>query len=149
MSTPPKTAKKAAPKKGRKPPALPNWRIKFLEELERVGIVSHAAIVAGVDRSTVERHRRADLDFDAAMLAAREIALDSIESSFMKRAIDPKDPASATLGIFILKTQRRERFGEPKHELHIHASSAPPLHPEVAERMRAAMLESPKIKESG
>lgn len=48
----------------------PDWRTKFLKELERSGLVSKATAAAGVSRTTVYNERSQNTDFKRAWKAA-------------------------------------------------------------------------------
>lgn len=63
------------------------WKPLFLAEFTKHGNVSAAAKAAGVDRTTVNRHRDHDAAFDEACLVALDEAADQVEAAIVKRAI--------------------------------------------------------------
>ena len=89
------------------------WRPRFLEALAAVPNVRVAAMAAGVDKGTVERHRAKDPAFAQQWDDALDQAVDMLEARVFQRA-----QKSDTLAIFLLKSWRRERYGEvQRHEV--------------------------------
>jgi hypothetical protein len=71
-------------------------------------IVSHAAAVAGVDRRTVDRHRKTEPEFATLCLAAEEDATEALEKEARRRALTISD----VLLIFLLKARRPAIYRE-------------------------------------
>lgn len=100
----------------------------FLDVLRTTGNVSVAARAAGVSRHTVYEHRHRDDDFRRDWDSALEEALDDLEATLLRRALEgtekPVFYAGKTcgkiksyndnLGMFFLKNRRREVFGDSK-----------------------------------
>lgn len=63
-------------------------RRAFLDALAKLGIVSAAARVAGVDRATAWRWRENDSEFAKAFDSAMQEAADAIEEEARRRAVD-------------------------------------------------------------
>lgn len=66
----------------------PKWTGPFLKALEINGVITHAAIIAHVDRSTVYDLRKADPTFAAAWNEAIETSTDTLELEAIRRARD-------------------------------------------------------------
>lgn len=64
-----------------------NWKPIFIEKLAEHGVVTKAAKLAGVGRTTVFNHRNSDAAFDAACIEAVHEAADMFEMEVIKRAI--------------------------------------------------------------
>lgn len=64
------------------------WRQGFLAQLSLNGNISVSAKKVGVSRSTVLKARQLDPEFAAAMIDAREQAIDELEDRARTRAID-------------------------------------------------------------
>jgi len=101
------------------------WREGFLAQLSLTGIVTDAANKAGVARSTVLKARADDPEFAAAMIDAREQAIDHLEREARKRAFAGYDEPvfqggelvghrqrySDDLAKFLLSVQRYREHG--------------------------------------
>ncbi len=110
----------------RKPNAPDNWPDKFLASYRKCGNITKAAKATRVDRSTVYARRESDPEFEKAMLAAQEEAVDLLEEEARRRAADGsvkpvfyqgKQVAtvreySDTLLIVLLKANRPEKYRE-------------------------------------
>ncbi|MGI8425440.1 MAG: hypothetical protein ACR2M4_02360 [Actinomycetota bacterium] len=79
-------ATKSTPKKRRK--VEPAWRKKFLEAFADLGIVSYAAIKAGVNRTTVYRARKESAAFEEKYLEAEQASLGKLEQELVRRGRD-------------------------------------------------------------
>ncbi len=104
----------------------PEKQARFLRELAKRGIVSHAARKAKISRQTVYDHRRADPEFAAAWDEAIDIAAGILEAEAHRRAVTGVlEPVfyqgakcgavrkySDTLLIFLLKAHAPERFAD-------------------------------------
>jgi len=84
------------------------WRIRFLDALRMHGIVSQAAIEAGIHRDTAYFERSKDPEFARQWAEALDRGVDALEDTAMKRAYEGSD----TLLIFLLKGRRPERYRE-------------------------------------
>lgn len=73
---------KSAPKPRR------DWRPAFIADLQSNGIVSHAAIAAGIDRQTAYNEYHRNKGFAAEWEDAIEAATDSLEKEAIRRARD-------------------------------------------------------------
>jgi hypothetical protein len=91
----------ATPKNG-------SWRPRFLEVLAGTGNVRLACHACGIDRCTAYRHREKSKQFAAGWEEAMENAIDLLEAAAWKRA----QAASDTLLIFLMKSHRRELYGD-------------------------------------
>ncbi len=100
-------------------PNAPAKKKRFLETLGDSGHVSHAAASIGVDRKTAYRWRAADKGFADAWDAALDRGLDELERIAHQRAAESSD----TLLIFLLKSKRRDRFGD-HHQIEVSGSLA-------------------------
>lgn len=99
----------------------------FLEDVRRTGNISAAARAANVPRRAVYQLRRDDDDFRQALESATEEALDDLEAELRRRAVDGVERPvfyggqqcgairnySDRLGMFLLKSRRRQVFCEP------------------------------------
>lgn len=83
-------------------------KAKALVAFRGAGMVVSACAAAGIGRQTWYDWIEADPVFAAAVVDAREDALDDLEKEAVKRAKEGSD----TLLIFLLKSQRREKFGD-------------------------------------
>lgn len=93
-------------------------KTKFLSALGKSGNVSRAAQWCGVDRRTPYRWRDADPEFAAQWDDSRESGIDDLEERALEIALTGDSPA---LTIFMLKSLRRETYGE--HQVIEHAGS--------------------------
>jgi hypothetical protein len=99
------------------PPTLEHDKARALRSYCRYGVVSRACVAASIGRTTWYRWRQEDPAFDSLARDAEEAVGDRLEAVAIKRATK-KEGASDTLLIFLLKSLRRERFGD-KHSLTI------------------------------
>ena len=65
-----------------------DWAPAFLAALREVPVITHAARLVGVERSTVMRRRHADEEFEAAVQDALEEGVDRAEREAFRRAIE-------------------------------------------------------------
>ena len=110
----------------RKPNAADDWPEKFLASYAKCGNITKAAKAARVDRKTVYNRQAADADFETAMAAAQEEAVDLLEEEARRRAAEGTlEPVfykgekvatvrkySDTLLIVLLKANRPEKYKE-------------------------------------
>lgn len=88
----------------------------MLEALRRsLGVVTRAAEVAGIDRTTHYKWMESDEDYKEAVEDMGEVALDFAESK-LHELIKDKNPASV---IFYLKTRGKKRGYIETRELHL------------------------------
>lgn len=106
------TATNATPKKAK--PKRHDWKPAFLKALAACPDVTKAASHADVDRATAYRARQSDEAFAIAWHDAINSALDDVEAALIERAKD-KDTTAA---IFLLKSHRRELYGERQEITH-------------------------------
>ncbi len=83
----------------------------FLVAFSTTGMLTRAAQIAGVDRSS-HYHWLKDPEYRKAFEYAQEIAGDNLESLAFERAQDKRDPGSTTLLIFLLKAVKPEKYRE-------------------------------------
>lgn len=114
---------KSTPKKR---PKFREWRPKFVATLAECGNITHAADMAGIDRSTAYRARERNSRFAAEWDEAMEEATDALEKEARRRAVEGvSEPIfyqgqevgtvqrySDTLLIFLLKAHRPEKYRE-------------------------------------
>jgi hypothetical protein len=78
--------------------------------------MTRAAEIAGISRGKLYQLLNDDRGFadriQRTQTQARSVAVDSIEEALYDRALDPKNPAGVTAGIFLLKGNRPEIYGE-------------------------------------
>jgi len=113
-----------------------NWKPRFLEVLASGTTVTTAAAAAGIDRSTANRARKSDQEFNAAWTEAEEAGTDILEEAAIKRAMEFSD----TLLLALLRARRPEKFMERQRLEHVRVdlSSAQ----EELENMARKMLEA-------
>jgi hypothetical protein len=88
-----------------------DWRWVFLEDLEMWGSYNHAALAAGVSYRTVLKHREKFPRFRDRCEEAIEKSTQWLEMEARRRIFQGvKDPASATLLIFMLKSLRPDVY---------------------------------------
>jgi hypothetical protein len=77
---------------------------------------TQAAEMVGQPESTLRRWMRESPEFkrrwDNALKAAKARQVDRWESAMSERALDVKNPAGVTAGIFLLKSHRRALYGD-------------------------------------
>lgn len=83
-----------------------HWRIKFLDALRLHGMVTQAAIEAGIHRNTAYFERQRDPIFAQEWADALDRGVDMLEDVAKKRAYDGSD----TLLIFLLKAHRPQKY---------------------------------------
>ncbi len=118
-------ATKATPKKGKVAAQAiaqnldTSWHPRFLHLLRHSCSVTTAAIGAGVNRTTVYRHRDALPEFAEALRDEKEAAVEILEAEAWNRARKQSD----TLMIFLLKAHKpamyRERYEVAQTNLNI------------------------------
>lgn len=64
-----------------------DWKPIFLEALGKLGVLGYAADAAGVDRSTVFRHRASDPVFSELVDEMCEAGIDKLETEAWERAM--------------------------------------------------------------
>lgn len=99
------SATRKTPKKGKTPRG---WQSRFIASFSESGNVRAACEVAGVSRATAYRHRKDVASFREAWSQAEEEAVERLEETARKRAVDGSD----TLLIFLLKAHRPEKYRE-------------------------------------
>jgi hypothetical protein len=106
--------------------AWQDWYDLYIDGLAQEGSHENAAKVSGVSVRTAQRHRKKHELFAAACNDAWEEVVDSLEASAMKRAIQgtlepimyrkervgAKRSYETSLTIFMLKQNRREKYGQ-------------------------------------
>lgn len=85
-----------------------HWRLKFLDGLRMHGVVTRAAMEAGIDRDTAYYERQRDQTFAVEWQEALDRGVDMLEDVAKQRAFAGSD----TLLIFLLKAHRPERYRE-------------------------------------
>lgn len=85
-----------------------SWHSVFLADLAKNCNVSHAARAAGVDRSTVYRHREENAEFATAWDDAAEDGIEALELALRQRGMETSDTAA----IFLLKAHRPDVYRE-------------------------------------
>ena len=93
-----------------------DWKARFLEVFASGTTVTTAAAAAGIDRSTANRARKTDRDFNAAWTDAEEAGTDILEECAIKRAMEFSD----TLLLALLRARRPEKFMERQRLEHVH-----------------------------
>ena len=90
-------------------------RSRFLEVFASGTTVTTAAAAAGIDRSTANRARKTDPDFNAAWTEAEEAGTDILEEVAIKRATEFSD----TLLLALLRARRPVKFMERQRLEHV------------------------------
>src|SRR5690349_20966768 len=85
-----------------------HWRLKFLDGLRMHGMVTQAAIEAGIHRNTAYFERQRDPEFAKEWEEALDRGVDMLEDVAKKRAFEGSD----VLLIFLLKAHRPEKYRE-------------------------------------
>lgn len=91
-----------------------DWREPFLAALRMSANVRYACLQAEVSRVIAYDRRKNDPEFAAAWQVAIDDALDMLEATAWKRAQDESD----TLLIFLLKSHRRDVYGDQHRHTH-------------------------------
>lgn len=89
-------------------PDAPKKGAKALAALAEGASLTAAAAAEGIGRQTLWDWRKADPEFDAAVLAAIDAGTDQLEDIARQRAAEQSD----TLMIFLLKGRRPEKYRE-------------------------------------
>lgn len=89
-----------------------DWRWKFLGVLAETGCVVDACLAVRKSRWTVYSHRERFPKFRAKWDEAIIVSGEVLESIARKRAINPKDPGSTTLLIFLMKGANPGKYRE-------------------------------------
>lgn len=92
----------------------PEKEAVILEALETKPSYASAARKARISRTTLNRWRREDAAFDARCQQAREAGMDAIEDNLINRGL----MGDTTAAIFMLKSWRRERYGDKQETTH-------------------------------
>ena len=90
------------------PKRSPEKDAVILQALREKPTYSSAARKARISRTTLTNWRQDDPDFAAACELAREAGMDAIEDKLVDRAMKN----DTTAAIFMLKSWRRERYGD-------------------------------------
>lgn len=107
------------------PTSLKKWRVVFLDALRMHGIVTKAAMTAGIHRDTAYFERSQDPLFAQQWQEALDRGYDMLEDVAKERAYTGSD----TLLIFLLKSYRPERFREVTRSIQVNVT------PEQLEQM--------------
>jgi hypothetical protein len=89
-----------------------DWRPVFLEAYGRLGIISGACKVAKVGRTNVYTERVRNPEFAEAWDEVEQHGIDEVELAARMNAL----AGNAPMQMFLLKTRRRELYGESGHE---------------------------------
>jgi hypothetical protein len=89
-----------------------DWRPIFLEAYGRLGIISGACKVAKVGRTNVYTERVRNPEFAAAWDEVEQHGIDEVELAARMNAL----AGNAPMQMFLLKTRRRELYGESGNE---------------------------------
>ena len=89
-----------------------DWRPVFLEAYGRLGIISGACKVAKVGRTNVYMERVRNAEFAAAWDELEQHGIDEVELAARMNAL----AGNASMQMFLLKTRRRELYGESGNE---------------------------------
>ena len=83
-----------------------HWRMKFLDGLRMHGMVTQAAMEAGIHRNTAYFERQHDPAFAQEWADALDRGVDMLEDTAKKRAYEGSD----VLLIFLLKAHRPQKY---------------------------------------
>ncbi len=92
---------------------IKHWRLKFLDALRVHGVVTKAALEAGIDRDTAYYERQRDSVFAQEWQEALDRGVDMLEDTAKMRAYEGSD----TLLIFLLKAHRPEKYRETTRQI--------------------------------
>lgn len=109
-----------------------HWRLKFLDGLRMHGMVTQAAIEAGIHRDTAYYERQRDPTFAEEWRQALDRGVDMLEDVARLRAFGGSD----TLLIFLLKAHRPEKYREVTKHIQVNVT------PEQLEQMSDAELDA-------
>lgn len=115
-----------------------HWRLKFLDGLRMHGMVTQAALEAGIHRDTAYFERSRDPAFAKEWTDALDRGVDMLEDVAKKRAYEGSD----TLLIFLLKAHRPEKYRETTKNINVN------LTPEQAAQMSDDELDT-ELKRRG
>ena len=85
-----------------------HWRLVFLDGLRMHGMVTQAALEAGIHRDTAYFERQRDPEFAQEWAEALDRGVDMLEDVAKKRAFE----GDTTLLIFLLKAHRPAKYRE-------------------------------------
>jgi len=89
-----------------------DWRWRFLAVLAETCCVTSACLAAGVSRQLAYDHRKRFPKFRRKWDESIEVAVEQLELSARRRALDKNDPGSTTLTIFLLKAHKPDVYRE-------------------------------------
>jgi very-short-patch-repair endonuclease len=98
-----------------------DWRDDFIASLSGNLNVRHACIAADISRSGAYKRRDTDEEFRLAWDEAEQNACDLLEGVYWQRAIEQSDRALE----FLLKANRREKYGERSQVEHTGKGGGP------------------------
>lgn len=105
-------------------PQFTTYKKAMIEALEKsLGVVSQAAKIAGIDRSSHYRWMEEDEDYKKAVNDISDVALDFAESKLHKQI----EKGDTTATIFFLKTKGKKRGYIERHETEISGPNGQPL----------------------
>lgn len=91
-----------------------DWKTAFLVQLAQFPNVSQACLAARISRKTAYKIRAEQPVFAQLWKEIEEAATDQLVQKCWERAMNPFDPGSATLAIFMLKSHRPEVYNPPR-----------------------------------
>lgn len=94
------------------------WRLRFLDALRMHGVVTRAALAAGIHRDTAYFERQRDPLFAQEWVDALDRGADMLEDTAKQRAYEGSD----TLLIFLLKAHRPERYRETTRSIQVNVT---------------------------
>jgi len=149
------------PKRTVDPKKLANEKKKYLRALEKNGgHIANAAKAIGYTRQTIQNWRKADAEFDEAIIDVHETSLDDIQESMYQRAKGKKvidedtgevkyEGGSDLLSIFIMKTQGAKRGFIEKQQLEVNAGGKTLMFiPSDVEDVEALPVEPMQLEEN-
>lgn len=89
-----------------------DWKPAFLAALREVPVLRHGCDVTGVERTTVQKARKADPAFDEAVEEAMEAGVDKAEQEAFRRAVVGFEEPVIHQGVLALRYQHDEQ-GRP------------------------------------
>lgn len=92
-----------------------DWRWPFLEALARTCCVSTACLAAGVSRFTAYHHRKRFPKFARLWDESIEVGVEVLEVEARSRALNPSDPASHNLLMFLLRAHKPQVYRDNGH----------------------------------
>lgn len=115
-------------------PQKRDWRWVFLDTLAKTCCVSSACTAARVSRDTAYKHREKFPKFRRKWDEAIEVGVEVLEVYARHRALNPADPASHILTMFLLKAHKPHKYRDNGHQI---PKDAPE---DVAERLTPEAL---------